>query len=173
IVRCAVALGRYLQNPVAMVATLCGPHREILSLKLHLLEHFLSKDDRYEAVEQVMITLTNQVGIDINLAAFHEWMLAPLQFVAGLGPRKAASIQRAILRAGWVFSRRELLTTLGAMKRLVFINAAGFLRVRGIGQAVPGNHVMDPLDDTRIHLESYELAKKWLKMSVVKMWGRI
>ncbi|PRQ46330.1 putative ribonuclease H-like domain, transcription elongation factor Spt6, Tex-like protein [Rosa chinensis] len=32
-VRRAVALGRYLQNPLAMVATLCGPGREILSWK--------------------------------------------------------------------------------------------------------------------------------------------
>ena len=38
-----------------------------------------------------------------------------------------------------------------------------FLRVRGTGQAASGNHVMDPLDDTRIHPESYELAKKMAK----------
>ncbi|RZC49410.1 hypothetical protein C5167_017824 [Papaver somniferum] len=31
IVRRVVALGRYLQNPLAMVATLCGPGKEILS----------------------------------------------------------------------------------------------------------------------------------------------
>lgn len=160
LVRRATALGRYLQNPLAMVATLCGPGREILSLKLHSLEHFLNPDERYEAIEQVMVTITNQVGVDINLAASHEWMFSPLQFVSGLGPRKAASLQRAILRAGRINTRRELLTTLGAMKRLVFINAAGFLRVRGTGQAATGNHVMDPLDDTRIHPESYELAKK-------------
>lgn len=160
LVRRATALGRYLQNPLAMVATLCGPGREILSLKLHSLEHFLNPDERYEAIEQIMVTVTNQVGVDINLAASHEWMFSPLQFVSGLGPRKAASLQRAILRAGRVHTRRELLTTLGAMKRLVFINAAGFLRVRGTGQAATSNHVMDPLDDTRIHPESYELAKK-------------
>eukprot|EP01018_Ginkgo_biloba_P029203 Gb_29261 [translate_table: standard] len=160
IVRRAVALGRYLQNPLAMVATLCGPGREVLSLKLNSLEHFLTPDERFEAVEQVMVTVSNQVGVDINLAASHEWMFAPLQFVSGLGPRKAAFLQRAILRAGRVYSRRELLTSLGAMKRLVFINSAGFLRVRGTGQAASGNHVMDPLDDSRIHPESYELAKK-------------
>ncbi|PRQ46292.1 putative ribonuclease H-like domain, transcription elongation factor Spt6, Tex-like protein [Rosa chinensis] len=33
-VKRAVALGRYLQNPLAMVATLCGPGRDILSWKL-------------------------------------------------------------------------------------------------------------------------------------------
>ena len=145
LVRHATALGRYLQNPLAMVATLCGPGREILSLKLHSLEHFLNPDERYEAIEQIMVTVTNQVRVDINLAPSHEWMFSPLQFVSGLRPRKAASLQRAILRAGRVHTRRALLTTLGAMKRLVFINAAGFLRVRGTGQAATGNHVMDPL----------------------------
>lgn len=44
IVRRAVALGRYVQNPLAMVATLCGPEREILSVKLSPFENFLTPD---------------------------------------------------------------------------------------------------------------------------------
>ncbi|KAL0453260.1 UNVERIFIED_CONTAM: Transcription elongation factor SPT6 [Sesamum latifolium] len=47
IIRRAVALGRYLQNPLAMVATLCGPAREILSWKLNPLENFLTPDEKY------------------------------------------------------------------------------------------------------------------------------
>eukprot|EP00252_Welwitschia_mirabilis_P017917 TRINITY_DN3996_c1_g1_i1.p1 TRINITY_DN3996_c1_g1~~TRINITY_DN3996_c1_g1_i1.p1 ORF type:complete len:1701 (+),score=496.98 TRINITY_DN3996_c1_g1_i1:372-5474(+) len=165
IVRRAAALGRNLQNPLAMLATLCGPGKEILSLKLHSLEDFLSPDEKYEATERIMMTVTNQVGVDINLAATHEWMFAPLQFVSGLGPRKAASLQRAILREGRIHSRRELFN-LGVTK-CVFFNAAGFLRVRGSGQAASGNHVMDPLDDTRIHPESYESAKKMAKDIII------
>ncbi|XP_020528358.1 transcription elongation factor SPT6-like [Amborella trichopoda] len=163
IVRRAVALGRNLQNPLAMVATLCGPGREILSLKLNRLENFLTPDERYEAIEQVMVDVTNQVGIDINLAACHEWLFSPLQFVSGLGPRKAASLQRAVVRAGRVFSRKEIPLNLRALKQNVFINAAGFLRVRGSGQAASGSYVMDVLDDTRIHPESYALAEKMAK----------
>ncbi|GLJ45887.1 hypothetical protein SUGI_0966040 [Cryptomeria japonica] len=49
------------------------------------------------------------------------------------------------------------------MKRLVFINVVGLLRVRGTEQATSGNHVLDPLDDNRIHPESYELANKMAK----------
>ncbi|GLJ07131.1 hypothetical protein SUGI_0059440 [Cryptomeria japonica] len=86
-----------------------------------------------------------------------------MQFVVGLGPRKVASIQRAILRVGRVYSHRELLTPLEAMKQLVFINVPDFIRVRGTEQSSSGNHVMDPLDDTRIHPESYELAKKMVE----------
>lgn len=40
IVKRAVALGRYLQNPLAMTATLCGPGKEILSWKLGLVSFF-------------------------------------------------------------------------------------------------------------------------------------
>lgn len=157
--RRAVGLGRYLQNPLAMVATLCGPGKEVLSLTLHSMQSFLAPDEVYETIERVMITVTNQVGIDVNLAASHDWLFAPLQFASGLGPRKASSILRSIQGAGRVSSRRELLA-LRLMGRKTFINSAGCIRVRGTGQASTGNQIMDPLDDSRIHPESYELAKR-------------
>ena len=64
LVRHVVALGRYLQNPLAMVATLCSPSKELLSLKLHSLEHFLTPDEKYEAVKQVMVIATNCRGYE-------------------------------------------------------------------------------------------------------------
>nr|DAD43000.1 TPA_asm: hypothetical protein HUJ06_001230 [Nelumbo nucifera] len=158
IVKRAAALGRYIQNPLAMVATLCGPGGEVLSWKLCPLEQFLTPDEKYEMVEQVMVDVTNQVGIDVNLAASHEWLFAPLQFVSGLGPRKAASLQRALVRSGAIFSRKEL--TMNGLKKKVFINAVGFLRVRRSGLASNSSHIIDLLDDTRIHPESYDLAKE-------------
>ena len=157
IVKRAVALGRFLQNPLAMIAALCGSEREILSWNLGSLEHFLTPDERYEMVEQVMVDVTNQVGIDINLAASHDWLFAPLQFISGLGPRKAGSLQRALVRAGAITSRRELIAH-GLGTKKVFKNAIGFLRVRCSGSAVSGSD-FDVLDDTRIHPESYKLAE--------------
>ncbi|KAF8410946.1 hypothetical protein HHK36_003483 [Tetracentron sinense] len=161
IVKRAVALGRYLQNPLAMVATLCGPGKEILSWKIGSLEHFLTPDEKYGMVEQVMVDATNQVGIDINLATSHEWLFAPLQFVSGLGPRKAASLQRSLVRAGAIFTRKDL-TAHGLVKK-VFINACGFVRVRRSGLVATSSQVIDLLDDTRIHPESYGLAKDLAK----------
>ncbi|KAJ7545245.1 hypothetical protein O6H91_09G112200 [Diphasiastrum complanatum] len=172
IVRRAIALGRYVQNPLAMVSCLCGPEREILSLKLHHLQLFVNRDDLYESLEQVMITITNQVCVDVNLAASHEWLFAPLQFISGLGPRKAVVMKRSLQGAGRVNSRKEMLTALELMKRNVFFNSAGFLRVRGSGQASTGNLVMDPLDDTRIHPESYELAKKMAEDAYCEEMGQ-
>ncbi|CAH2065577.1 unnamed protein product [Thlaspi arvense] len=161
IVKRAVALGRYLQNPLAMVATLCGPGREILSWKLHPLENFLQVDEKYGMVEQVMVDITNQVGIDINLAASHDWFFSPLQFISGLGPRKAASLQRSLVRAGSIFVRKDLI--IHGLGKKVFVNAAGFLRIRRSGLAASSSQFIDLLDDTRIHPESYGLAQELAK----------
>lgn len=137
-----------------MIATLCGPGREILSWKLCPLEQFLTPDEKFEMVEQIMVDATNQIGIDVNLASSHEWLFAPLQFVAGLGPRKATGLQKAFVRAGSVVSRKEIS---GFLRKKVFYNCIGFLRVCRTGAAGSALAV-DVLDDTRIHPESYELA---------------
>lgn len=162
IVKRAVALGRYLQNPLAMTATLCGPGREILSWKLAPLENFLTPDEKYGMIEQVLVDVTNQVGLDINLAASHEWLFAPLQFISGFGPRKAASLQRSLARSGAIFTRKDFLNPHGLGKK-VFVNAVGFLRVRRSGLAASSSQFIDLLDDTRIHPESYKLAQNLAK----------
>ncbi|KAL4386407.1 hypothetical protein GQ457_09G027050 [Hibiscus cannabinus] len=162
IVRRAVALGRYLQNPLAMVATLCGPGKEILSWKLNPLENFLTADEKYGMVEQVLVDVTNQVGLDANLAASHEWLFAPLQFISGLGPRKAASLQRSLVRVGTIFTRKDFLSIHG-LERKVFVNAVAFLRVRRSGLAANSSQFIDLLDDTRIHPESYLVAQELAK----------
>lgn len=145
-----------------MVATLCGPSREILSWKLSPLENFLNPDEKYAMVEQVMVDVTNQVGLDINMATSHEWLFAPLQFISGLGPRKAASLQRSLVRAGAIFTRKDFVTVHGLGKK-VFVNAVGFLRVRRSGLAASSSQFIDLLDDTRIHPESYGLAQEMAK----------
>ncbi|GKV29000.1 hypothetical protein SLEP1_g37984 [Rubroshorea leprosula] len=162
IVKRAVALGRYLQNPLAMVATLCGPGKEVLSWKLSPLENFLTPDEKYGMIEQVLIDTINQVGLDINLAISHEWLFAPLQFISGLGPRKAAFLQRSLVRAGTIFTRKDFLQAHGLGKK-VFVNAVGFLRVCRSGLAASSSQFIDLLDDTRIHPESYVLAQELAK----------
>lgn len=145
-----------------MVATLCGPEKEILSWKILPLDHFLTPDEKYEVIEQVMVDATNQTGLDVNLAASHEWLFSPLQFISGFGPIKASAWQRACERAGAIFNRKEI--TMGKLiRKNVFINSVGFLRVRKSGAATASAHIMDLLDDTRIHPESYDLANNLAK----------
>ncbi len=61
-----------------------------------------------------------QVGLDINLAAHSAWQQAPLQFIAGLGPRKAQLLARSVQREDFVASRNALWKELGVMERVVF-----------------------------------------------------
>jgi transcription elongation factor SPT6 len=143
-----------------MVATLCGFRKEILSWKLHPLQEFLTPEEKYEVVEQVMVDATNQIGFDANLSASHEWHSSTLQFVAGLGPRKASALQKELVREAPILSRKELVKPLG---RKVFHNASGFLRVRRSGAAASSAEIIDLLEDTRIQPESYALANKLAK----------
>lgn len=42
-----------------------------------------------DVLEEVNIQFLNKVGVDINLVMEHEHMYNQLQFLSGLGPRKA------------------------------------------------------------------------------------
>lgn len=157
----AVALGRYLLNPMAMVATLCGVNKEILSWKLNPLDHLLTSDEKSEIIEWVMVDITNQVGIDINLVMSKDWLSAPLQFVSGLGPRKAGILHRELLGGTAVENRRDL-TKHGLNTMKVFWNAVGFFHISRI-EPVFGDTVANTLDCTRIHPESYHLAEEFAR----------
>ncbi|PRQ46293.1 putative RuvA domain 2, transcription elongation factor Spt6, Tex RuvX-like protein [Rosa chinensis] len=105
-----------------------------------------------------MVDVTNQVGRDINLAISHEWLFAPLQFISGLGPRKAAHLQQWLVRSGCTISNRREFVTLHQLGQKVYDNAVSFLRVQLSSRS--GKQFRDLLDDTRIHPESYILAEE-------------
>ncbi|KAJ4828465.1 hypothetical protein Tsubulata_018175 [Turnera subulata] len=164
IVRRAVALGRCLLNPLAMIATLCGPQKEIVCWKLHALDHFLTSEEKYKMIEMVMVDVTNQVGVEINFGACNDWLLAPLQFVSGLGPQKAAFLQHQLIGGKTVDNRKQL-AGFGLLTEKIFCNAVAFLRINGSEIHSFGGEYYT-LDDTRIHPESYGLAER-LVMAVL------
>lgn len=49
-----------------------------------------------------------QVGVDLNVVAKIPWMAAPLQFVPGLGPRKARAVLEGVRRKEFAACRKEL-----------------------------------------------------------------
>lgn len=74
-VRRTVASGGFLQNPVATVASLCGPFMEVLSMKSHPLESFLSKEELCDVIERTMVTIVNQSNIIQSvLLSLHNWL---------------------------------------------------------------------------------------------------
>lgn len=60
-VRRAIALGRLQLDPLPVLAALCGPRAEVLSLPLTEMQGCLQDADRLRVIEQVMVTATAQV----------------------------------------------------------------------------------------------------------------
>jgi transcriptional accessory protein Tex/SPT6 len=111
------------------------------------------------------------VGADINAMSSQTWRQPQLQFIPGLGPRKAGALIKALSgKDSHVYSRLELRTPsdpyaesrpCAVLGTKVFMNAAPFVRVRAGDVAALANSDMDLQDDTRIHPEM-EVALGWL-----------
>ncbi|KAJ1913608.1 Transcription elongation factor spt6, partial [Tieghemiomyces parasiticus] len=148
--RYCVALGRALQDPLAAYAAL-GPAVRVIAH--HPSQTLLGEDVLGRYVERAFVNVVNRVGVDVNRAVQFPHLAATLPYVAGLGPRKVASVlKRLEVVAGGRLDSRAALIINQVVTRVIFMNCASFLRV------VPCTY--DVLDDTRIHPEDYALARK-------------
>lgn len=135
------------------------------------------------ALERVLIDVVNKVGVDINRAVTDTYYQNLLQFVSGLGPRKAqvlvkkiaamvsnSHFERApiftVIQGGNLINRDQFIKN-GLLTAKIFLNAAAFLRIMQDSEPKPAKNrhgeeidVPDPLDGTRVHPEDYELARK-------------
>ena len=57
-----IALGRCKLEPLAVLAALCGPSGEVLSMNLHPLRELLPRQALLTAAERVCITAVNQAS---------------------------------------------------------------------------------------------------------------
>ncbi|KAJ6496747.1 transcription elongation factor SPT6 [Mycena vitilis] len=164
ITKYCVGLARYVQSPLNEAAAL-GP--DIVALLLEAVEQTLVPKEKLRlACERAIIDVVNKVGVDINRAVGDQYYQTLLPFVCGLGPRKAQNLVKMIERQGENIGNREQFIKAGLLTKTLFINAAGFLRISQQEDLKPAklraddDHAPDPLDDTRIHPEDYELARK-------------
>ncbi|KAJ6630875.1 transcription elongation factor SPT6 [Mycena sp. CBHHK59/15] len=150
IIKYCVGLARYVQSPLNEYAALGTDMHAVLFEALD--QQLVPKDKLLAACERTIIDVVNKVGVDINRAVGDSYYQHLLPFACGLGPRKAQQLVKAIGQLG------ENIT--------IFINAAGFLRISQQEDLKPvkgqanNEPTPDPLDDTRIHPEDYELARK-------------
>ncbi len=72
----------------------------------------LPKEKLLSALERTLVDVVNKVGVDINRAVTDSYYQHLLQFVAGLGPRKAQVLVKKIasMVCVSVFHRRTLRT---------------------------------------------------------------
>jgi transcription elongation factor SPT6 len=161
LVRYCVSLGRYCQNPLIEYAGLFNQDEDIKNVRLDPLQSFLPDETIVKIITRSFITVVNQCGVDINAAVLFPHLAHVLQFVSGLGPRKAQAMIAKIQKSGGKLECRADLIQKSICGGTVFINCASFIRVREIHfRTGYYENPIDVLDDTRVHPEDYELARK-------------
>lgn len=147
-IRGAVSIGRRLQDPMAELVKIEPRH-----IGVGQYQHDLNQGKLDEALTGVVEDCVNSVGVDLNTAS-----PSLLKYVAGISTRVANSLVNHREEKGKFTNRKELLKVKGLGEK-TFVQCAGFLRI-------PGGE--NPLDNTGVHPESYEVAEKLLKMDYTK-----
>lgn len=153
-VRGSVSIGRRLMDPLAELVKI-----DPKSVGVGQYQHEVNQTMLKEALDDVVISSVNAVGVDLNTASPYL-----LSYVSGLGPSLAENIVAYRTENGGIRSRDEL----KKVKRLgdkAYEQAAGFLRVRD---------AENPLDNSSIHPESYKVVQaisKKLKVELKTMIG--
>ncbi|KAI1362889.1 transcription elongation factor SPT6 [Xylaria arbuscula] len=157
--RYCIALAKYLQNPMKEYAAL---GKDVATLLYNPCQHLLPQDKLWKVLETSMVDMVNLCGVDINDAVSDPYTANLLPYVAGLGPRKATSVIKTINTNGGIVNTREELVGDPDNKKLpvvgprVWNNCASFLSI----EFDSTNPTSEPLDNTRVHPEDYELGRK-------------
>lgn len=140
--RGAVSIGRRVQDPLAELVKI-----DPKSIGVGLYQHDVDQKQLAAALDGVVESVVNQVGVDVNTAS-----PALLGYVAGIGPKLAEKVVAYRDENGRFPDRQSLLDVPGLGPK-AFEQAAGFLRIRS-GR--------NPLDASAIHPESYPAAEALL-----------
>ncbi len=136
--RGAVSIARRVQDPLAELVKI-----DPRSVGVGLYQHDLNQSKLSDALDQVVESVVNSVGVEINTASAEL-----LSHVAGIGPTLAEKIV-SFREENGPFANRQALFKVQGLGPKTFEQAAGFLRIRNSD---------NPLDATAIHPESYDLA---------------
>ena len=147
--RGAVSIARRAQDPLAELVKI-----EPKAIGVGLYQHDVDQAQLEGALEGVVESVVNRVGVDLNTAS-----PALLTHVAGIGPKLAEKIV-AHRDTNGAFTSRKAIRTVAGLGPKAFEQAAGFLRVRG-GE--------EPLDGSAIHPESYSVARALLNRAGVTL----
>lgn len=142
-VRGAISIGRRLMDPLAELVKI-----DAKSIGVGQYQHDVDQKNLNEGLDRVVESCVNKVGVDLNSASQHL-----LQYISGLGPQLAQRIVDYRSENGKFTSRKELQKIKG-MGAKSYEQAAGFLRI---------SDGKNPLDNSSVHPERYELVKKMAK----------
>ncbi len=142
-VRGAISIGRRLQDPLAELVKI-----DPKSIGVGQYQHDVNQKLLKQKLEETVESCVNYVGVDLNTASKEL-----LTFVSGISPTIANNIVAYRNDQGAFNNRKELLKVAKLGKK-TYEQAAGFLRIRN------GDN---PLDNTAVHPESYQVIKQIAK----------
>lgn len=142
--RSAVSIARRLQDPLAELVKI-----DPRSIGVGQYQHDMDQKKLETGLKGVVEDCVNSVGVELNTAS-----PSLLAYIAGIKPQTAANIVSWREKNGRFRSRQELLKV-AKLGPATFEQCAGFLRIAGAEEF---------LDNTSVHPESYDAAKKMLKL---------
>ncbi len=138
--RSAVSIARRLQDPLAELVKI-----DPKAIGVGQYQHDMPKARMDEALTGVVEDCVNSVGVDLNTASH-----SLLSYISGINASIAKNIV-AYREENGCFTDRKQLLNVAKLGPKAYEQCAGFLRV------ADGKN---PLDNTAVHPESYEAAKK-------------
>lgn len=141
-IRGAVSIARRAQDPLAELVKI-----DPKSIGVGMYQHDVDQTALTHALDGVVESVVNSVGVDVNTASS-----ALLTHVAGIGPKLANNIVTH-RDANGPFKSRTALRKVAGLGPKAYEQAAGFMRIR---------NGANPLDESAIHPESYEIAESIL-----------
>ena len=139
-IRGAVSIARRVQDPLAESVKI-----DPKSIGVGQYQHDVNQKQLSHTLDQVVESVVNHVGVELNTAS-----PAILQHIAGISSTVAKNIVAFRQENGGFTSRKQLLKV-PRLGPAAFTQCAGFLRLNG---------AKNPLDNTSVHPESYELAER-------------
>lgn len=139
-IRGAVSIARRVQDPLAESVKI-----DPKSIGVGQYQHDVNQKQLTHTLDQVVESVVNHVGVELNTAS-----PAILQHIAGISGTVAKNIVAFRQENGGFTSRKQLLRV-PRLGPAAFTQCAGFLRLNG---------AKNPLDNTSVHPESYELAER-------------
>ena len=164
----AVSLGRYLQNPLQEILQLWKEdisENYCLQIKLHPMQKYVNQYNLMEKLENKAIEVVNLCGYDILKAYEFRHLRNTLMFISGFGPRKAKAFIKQLFAVGRPKSRENILEeksyNVGKKVGESFIN---FIKIKNdiTNKSNFNEDEYNLLDMTRIPVESYDMAKKFI-----------
>lgn len=148
-VRGSVSIGRRLSDPLAELVKI-----DAKSIGVGQYQHDVDQTKLKEELDSVVVRCVNSVGVNINTAS-----KSLLSYVSGIGEKMAENIV-AFRQENGPFEDRKQLKKVPRLGEKAYQQAAAFIRIKD-GK--------NPLDNSAVHPEAYEIVEKMAKNAAVKV----